>query len=547
MRRLPSPFSRGPRSVFISACVKCAGRRGATTMPHRGGQGALLALLLLLPAAAAQLGLNEERAERERRVDCSVTCPHRSREPVCGTNGRTYSSLCDLDLAICRKVKVSLKHEGECTLEEKCVDERRARQEQLENGEHVYVPNCLEDGSYAPLQCHNFTRYCWCSSLDGIPIQETVQSGILPKCPDRNREAPRTTTPPAGAERCTGRSRRTFITRLKNNLVTEYQRVRNTKKLSERKLHRRVLKWKFSELDRNNDRKLQRREYKRLRRTVRKFIKPKKCAKMFPRLCDANGDRSLTEREWVTCFSRQGEKSRQQDDRCPVPPCNNRPTTPKPSVPSCERERSRHGLMEGDHTNNMSIPVYKCQPNGRYEPMQCFKADNTDIICICVDEWTGNSLDGTGVRNGTPDCSRPMPHARVWPGCTGEVKTKFMQDLKKFLFSKVEGGNRNRGTDSSTQSVEEFAARYHFDSLDTNNSSFLEGREKKMVKRHFKSNPKLKRCGRKMTIYCDVNYDKRVSLEEWVACVTVQQNDTGETLAGPDPQNPFETILKPEV
>ncbi|MPC31451.1 hypothetical protein E2C01_024740 [Portunus trituberculatus] len=29
-------------------------------MPHRGGQGALLALLLLLPAAAAQLGLNEE-------------------------------------------------------------------------------------------------------------------------------------------------------------------------------------------------------------------------------------------------------------------------------------------------------------------------------------------------------------------------------------------------------------------------------------------------------------------------------------------------------
>ncbi|XP_045132753.1 SPARC-related modular calcium-binding protein 1-like isoform X3 [Portunus trituberculatus] len=558
-------------------------------MPHRGGQGALLALLLLLPAAAAQLGLNEERAERERRVDCSVTCPHRSREPVCGTNGRTYSSLCDLDLAICRKVKVSLKHEGECTLEEKCMDERRARQEQIANGERVYVPNCQEDGSYAPLQCHNFTRYCWCSSLDGIPIQETVQSGTLPTCPDRHREAPRTTAPPAGAgksgkevvsnpareeslntllslstatpagrpnkpprrgpKRCTGRARRSFITRLTNKLVTEYQRVRNTKKLSERKLHRRVVKWKFSELDRNNDRKLQRREYKRLRKTVRKFIKPKKCAKMFPRMCDANGDRSLTEQEWVTCFNRQGDKDRQRDDRCPMPPCNNRPTTPKPSVPSCEHERSRHGLMEGDHTN-MSIPVYKCQPNGRYEPMQCFKADSTDVICICVDEWTGNSLDGTGVRNGTPDCSRPMPHARVWPGCTGEVKTKFMQDLKKFLFSKVEGGDRNPGADSSTQSVEEFAARYHFGSLDTNNSSFLEGREKKMVKRHFKSNPKLKRCGRKMTIYCDVNYDKRVSLEEWVACVTVEQNDTGNSAGGVSvrtiDENPLHKYLVPE-
>lgn len=329
--------------------------------------------------------------------------------------------------------------------------------------------------------------------------------------------------------------------------MKEYQRVRNTKKLSEKKLYRRVLKWKFSELNLNNDGKLQRREYRRLRRTVRRFIKPKKCAKMFPRMCDTNGDRSLTEREWVTCFSRQGDKNVKTDERCRVPPCNTRPTTPKPSVPSCEYERSRHGLIEGDHANNMSIPVYKCQPNGRYEPMQCFKADNTDVICICVDEWTGNSLDGTGVRNGTPDCSRPMPHARLWLGCTGEVKTKFMQDLKKFLFSKVEGGDRNPGADSSTQSVEEFAARYHFGSLDTNNSSFLEGQEKKMVKRHFKSNPKLKRCGRKMTIYCDVNYDKRVSLEEWVACVTVQQNDTGETVTGPDPQNPFETILKPEV
>ena len=30
----------------------------------------------------------------------------------------------------------------------------------------------------------------------------------------------------------------------------------------------------------------------------------------------------------------------------------------------------------------------------------------------------------------------------TFSGCTGELKTKFMQDLKKFLFSKVEGGDR---------------------------------------------------------------------------------------------------------
>ncbi|KAG0726421.1 SPARC-related modular calcium-binding protein 1 [Chionoecetes opilio] len=124
---------------------------------------------------------------------------------------------------------------------------------------------------------------------------------------------------------------------------------------------------------------------------------------------------------------------------------------------------------------------------------------------------------------------------------------KFMQDLQKFLIKKKEGGDRNAG---ATQSVEEFAARYHFGSLDADNSSFLEGREKKMVKRHFKSNPKLRRCGRKMTIYCDVNYDKRVSLEEWVACVTVQHNDTGNSAGGVSvrtiDENPIHKYLVPE-
>ncbi|XP_050721876.1 SPARC-related modular calcium-binding protein 1-like isoform X2 [Eriocheir sinensis] len=514
--------------------------------PREGRQEGVVVLLmamilLLLPSfAAPQTGLNEEslvgrsrafhdqRLQRardqlqQRRVDCTVSCTHRSRGPVCGTNGRTYRSMCDLETDICRKVRVVLKHDGECSLEEKCMDERRSKQEEMANGENVYVPTCLKDGSYAPVQCHNFTLHCWCSRLDGKPIPETIQYNATPECP----------------ERCTGKSRRTFITKLSLHMVKEYQREMNTRKLSERRLLKRALKWKFSRLDRNRDQKLRRREYKRLRKTVRKFIKPKKCAKMFPKLCDADGDKSLTEKEWVTCFTNPGGKDRTSNNRCSSPPCRNRATTPKPSLPSCER--NRQGALEAEHSSNISIPVLKCQSNGRYQPVQCLKD-----ICICVDEWTGNSLDGTGVRNGTPDCSRPMPHARIWPGCTGETKTKFMQDLNKFLFSKVEGGNRNAG--ASSQSVPDFAARYHFTSLDTNNSTYLEGREKKMVKRHFKSNPKLRRCGRKMTTYCDVNYDKRISLEEWVACVTIQPNDTGEAVWRPDPQNPFETILKPEV
>ncbi|KAG0726420.1 SPARC-related modular calcium-binding protein 1 [Chionoecetes opilio] len=116
------------------------------------------------------------------------------------------------------------------------------------------------------------------------------------------------------AERCAGRSRRTFTTRLSQNLVKEFQRVRKTHRLSERKLLKRALKWKFSQLDRNKDKSLQRREYKRLRRTVRKFIKPKKCAKMFPWMCDANGDRSITLREWIDCFRLGSGRDKRDSD-----------------------------------------------------------------------------------------------------------------------------------------------------------------------------------------------------------------------------------------
>ncbi|XP_071516517.1 SPARC-related modular calcium-binding protein 1-like [Panulirus ornatus] len=188
--------------------------------------------------------------------------------------------------------------------------------------------------------------------------------------------------------------------------------------------------------------------------------------------------------------------------------------------PSCEHER--RSTLEAERAGNNSIPILACQPNGRYEPVQCYKD-----LCFCVDEWSGNSLDGTVVKNGTPDCSRPMPHARDWPGCTGETKAKFIKDLKKYLLSKAEGGDRSAGAESSTQSVEEFAATYHFRNLDRNNNNYLEKKEKRLAKRFLKSNPKLKQCGRKITKYCDADRDNRVSLEEWVACVVFKQNDTG--------------------
>lgn len=44
-----------------------------------------------------------------------------------------------------------------------------------------FVPTCSADGSYAPMQCHGSTGYCWCVTKDGQEIAETKIRGH-PKC-----------------------------------------------------------------------------------------------------------------------------------------------------------------------------------------------------------------------------------------------------------------------------------------------------------------------------------------------------------------------------
>jgi len=36
-----------------------------------------------------------------------------------------------------------------------------------------YIPQCEDDGSYSPLQCHSSTRSCWCVDVNGVEIAGT--------------------------------------------------------------------------------------------------------------------------------------------------------------------------------------------------------------------------------------------------------------------------------------------------------------------------------------------------------------------------------------
>ncbi|XP_064113685.1 SPARC-related modular calcium-binding protein 2-like isoform X3 [Macrobrachium nipponense] len=560
-----------------------------------------------ITSTAARLGLNEEqrlhkrsrhflesqiqktREDLLRTVDCNTDCQSRSSEPVCGTNGQTYDSICDLERDICKKGNVKLKHKGECTLAEKCEGNRAFQLEQVASGKLVHVPTCLPDGSYAPVQCHNFTLFCWCSTVNGQIISETITKNKMPQClgnrtsapppeppqqgksegkrreniearttllslsvatsvPGDARQPPTAHQPSLGSNRCRGKKRNLFFGNMLKLIMKDYRLQAS----GERGSQVEAIKWKWAQLDRDDDGVLKRREYRDFRKIVKKFVEPKKCSKVFPRICDANQDKKLTQDEWRICFTQTQriDRTGKKNFLTAVPSvpgkkcqkargCGRKPESKRPK-PSCDREREM--LLQDANMENNSIPILECQANGNYKPIQCHKG-----YCFCVDEFTGNSLEGTTVTNGTPDCSKPYPHANDWPGCVGKNKTRFMQDLKKYLLNKVDSDGSSPTADaSSQQSVEEFAAKYHFSHLDKNGNGYLERREKKELKKFLKRNPKLKICGKKLAKYCDVDSDQRVSLDEWVACVILPtQNGTRN---GDDKRpHPFEEILKPET
>ena len=65
---------------------------------------------------------------------------------------------------------------------------------------------------------------------------------------------------------------------------------------------RRVIEWKFGQLDQSGDGQLNRKEFRVLRRLVRKVVRPKRCTKNFPRLCDTDQDRKISRSEWSVCL-----------------------------------------------------------------------------------------------------------------------------------------------------------------------------------------------------------------------------------------------------
>ena len=123
------------------------------------------------------------------------------------------------------------------------------------------------------------------------------------------------------------------------------------------------------------------------------------------------------------------------------------------------------------------------------------------------------------------------PNYPIVSGCPEAKKQLFLRDLmdlmeKKFKTSSAADSSSDV-TDKWPASKEERVATWHFVMLDKNKNKVLERKEWKSFRTMVANNRHLRRCGKKLPRYCDVNNDRRISMTEWLSCLNAQRSAPG--------------------
>ncbi|XP_071956792.1 U20-hexatoxin-Hi1a-like [Antedon mediterranea] len=113
---------------------------------------------------------------------CHIPCP-RIYEPVCGSDGQTYSSECMLNFTTCSRNQefVHRVHDGTCQerdlnrgsealLRGTCESRRKEAEKKPMIG--AQVPQCDSDGNYEAMQCWGSVGMCWCVDEQGEKLSE---------------------------------------------------------------------------------------------------------------------------------------------------------------------------------------------------------------------------------------------------------------------------------------------------------------------------------------------------------------------------------------
>ncbi|XP_054737238.1 uncharacterized protein LOC129243869 isoform X1 [Anastrepha obliqua] len=164
--------------------------------------------------------------------------------------------------------------------------------------------------------------------------------------------------------------------------------------------------------------------------------------------------------------------------------------------------------------------VPECTPDGRYQRVQCYRSTP---YCWCVHEDTGKNIPGTSVKDKRPQCDAIYAAPRSMKGCPEPRKTIFLNDLKEFLKTDIVPTAMSSANTTKWNSEDERIATLSFVWLDKNKNKAWERKEWKTFREIVTSSKTLRKCGKKMPRYCDVNSDKKITLTEWLNCLQTER------------------------
>ncbi|XP_068435810.1 SPARC-related modular calcium-binding protein 1 isoform X4 [Clinocottus analis] len=457
-------------------------------------------LLCYLPQVSAQKpGSRWLIGDRDNQ--CGVICSRTQGKPVCGSDGRSYETGCELQRARCKDKTLTLAYRGRCrgknwvrndqlpvapaptsTLEtrdvelkdagqSKCRVERNQALEQARRPqESMFIPECNEDGTFAQVQCHTMTGYCWCVTSDGKPVSGSSVHNRTPVCSGSVTDRP--PGPPNSGRKV---SFRFFLT-----------------------------------------------------------LNPDDGSKPTPTMethVPPEGDEITAPTLWIKQLVYKENKQNSSTSR------------KQEKVPSCDQER-QSALDEARQNPREAIFIPDCGPGGLYKAVQCHQSTG---YCWCVLVDTGRPIPGTSTRYQTPECdgaarSRVSDiedpfQGRDLTGCPEGKKVEFITSLLDALTTDMvqainspapSGGGRFVEPDPS-HTLEERVVHWYFAQLDNNGSHDINKKELKPFKRYLKKKAKPKKCARKFTDYCDLNKDKAISLPELKGCLGVSKEGSSTT------------------
>ena len=179
----------------------------------------------------------------------------------------------------------------------------------------TYVPSCSSEGGYEEIQCYE--GFCWCVDTSrGIPMKGSgsARNSSLPDC-SRKKAVSR-------VRDCHLDQKLHFLKLLtalfRQQMLQARQQRQQSRQTARRSRSRTaILRWKFDRLDLDRDSRLDEREWRLFKQSLKgskkrrnrhsapynnKSFKPvRHCFRLFFRGCDLNSDRTIIREEWLEC------------------------------------------------------------------------------------------------------------------------------------------------------------------------------------------------------------------------------------------------------